>query len=206
MDCSPPGSSVHGYSPGKNTGTGFHALLQGLFPTQGSNPGLPHCRQILYCLSHQGRNSLGMGIFVITNRPVSWPGRGQEARGHGLDPLRDGGRVRPTRAQPRAQPWLGSGFSPALLWAAAAAMSPIFCLTPWGPRSPHHLLWKSECLNSSLISLRPLFMGTQELCHQIPAPSDTLLPTPALRGPTGRGTLCFFSGTEGSHYFPNVSS
>ena len=30
-----------------------HALLQGIFPTQGSNPGLSHCRQILYCLSHQ---------------------------------------------------------------------------------------------------------------------------------------------------------
>ena len=54
MDCSPPGSSVHGDSPGKNTGVGCHALLQGTFPTQGSNPGLPHCRQILYCLSHQG--------------------------------------------------------------------------------------------------------------------------------------------------------
>ena len=43
MDCSPPGSSVHGDSPGKNTGVGCHALLQGIFPTQGSNPGLPHC-------------------------------------------------------------------------------------------------------------------------------------------------------------------
>ena len=32
---------------------GCHALLQGIFPTQGSNPGLPHCRWILYCLSHQ---------------------------------------------------------------------------------------------------------------------------------------------------------
>ena len=41
-------------SPGKNTGVGCHALLQGIFPTQGSNPGLPHCRQILYQLSHQG--------------------------------------------------------------------------------------------------------------------------------------------------------
>ena len=38
---------------GKNTGVGCHALLQGIFPTQGSNSGLPHCRQILYCLSHQ---------------------------------------------------------------------------------------------------------------------------------------------------------
>ena len=41
-------------SPGKNTGVGCHALLQGIFPTQGSHPGLPHCRQILYQLSHQG--------------------------------------------------------------------------------------------------------------------------------------------------------
>ena len=41
-------------SPGKNTGMGCHALLQGIFPTQGSNPGLPHCRWILYLLSHQG--------------------------------------------------------------------------------------------------------------------------------------------------------
>ena len=54
MDCSPPGSSVHGDCPGKNTRVGCHAILQGIFPTQGSNPGLPHCRQILYDLSHQG--------------------------------------------------------------------------------------------------------------------------------------------------------
>ena len=40
-------------SPGKNTGVGCHALLQGIFPTQGSNPGLQHCREILYHLSHQ---------------------------------------------------------------------------------------------------------------------------------------------------------
>ena len=41
-------------SSDKNTGVGCHFLLQGIFPTQGSNPGLPHCRQILYYLSHQG--------------------------------------------------------------------------------------------------------------------------------------------------------
>ena len=45
------------YSPwnslGQNTGVGSLSLLQGIFPTQGSNPGLPHCRQILYQLSHQ---------------------------------------------------------------------------------------------------------------------------------------------------------
>ena len=48
MDCSPPNSSVHGDSPGKNTRVGCHAQLQGIFPTQGLNPGLPNCRQILY--------------------------------------------------------------------------------------------------------------------------------------------------------------
>ena len=58
MDCSPPASSTHGGSPGKNTGVGFHALLlQEIFPTQGRSgwdPCLPHCRWILYHLSHQG--------------------------------------------------------------------------------------------------------------------------------------------------------
>ena len=71
MDCSPPGSSAHGDSPGKNTGVGCHVLLQGIFPTHGLNPGLPHCRQILYRMSHQGRPrilewvaiSLLQGIF-----------------------------------------------------------------------------------------------------------------------------------------------
>ena len=53
-DCSPPGSSVHGDSPGKNTGVGCHAFLQRIFPTQGLNPGLSHCRWILYQLSHKG--------------------------------------------------------------------------------------------------------------------------------------------------------
>ena len=53
MECSPPGFSVHKDSPGKNTRVDCHALLQGIFPTQGSNPGLPHCRQILYPLSHR---------------------------------------------------------------------------------------------------------------------------------------------------------
>ena len=47
--------------PGNSTGVDCHFLLQGIFPTQGSNPGLPHCRQTLYCLSHQGRWSSGSG-------------------------------------------------------------------------------------------------------------------------------------------------
>ena len=54
IDYSLPGFSVLGDSPGKNTGVGCHALLQGIFPTQRSNPGLPQCRWILYHLKHQG--------------------------------------------------------------------------------------------------------------------------------------------------------
>ena len=60
MVYSPPGSSVHGNSPGQNTRVGSRSILQGIFPTQGffptqgSNPGLPHCRWILYSLSLQG--------------------------------------------------------------------------------------------------------------------------------------------------------
>ena len=48
----------HGFSPcnspGQNTGVGSLFLLQGIFPTQGLNPGFPHCRWILYLLSHEG--------------------------------------------------------------------------------------------------------------------------------------------------------
>ena len=42
MDCSPPGCSVHGDSPGKNIGVGHHAILQGILPNQGWNPSLLH--------------------------------------------------------------------------------------------------------------------------------------------------------------------
>ena len=48
-------------SPGQNTGVGSLSLLQGIFPTQGLNPGLPHCRRIFYQLSHQG--SCGLNDF-----------------------------------------------------------------------------------------------------------------------------------------------
>ena len=47
-------------SPGKNIGVGCHALLQGMFPTQGSNPGLSHCSWLFYQLSHEGSPHLGI--------------------------------------------------------------------------------------------------------------------------------------------------
>ena len=57
MDCRPPGSSVHGDCTGKNTGVGCHFLLQGIFPTQGSNLcllGLLHWQADSLPLSHLG--------------------------------------------------------------------------------------------------------------------------------------------------------
>ena len=70
MDCSPPGSSVHGDSPGKNTRVCCHALLQGIFPTQESNAGLSYCRWILYHLSHQGSPT---GLELVTCRDSQEP-------------------------------------------------------------------------------------------------------------------------------------
>ena len=54
-------------SPGKNTGVGCHSLLQGIFLTQGLNPRLLDCRQILYHLSHQG--SLDLWKFSVPCPP-----------------------------------------------------------------------------------------------------------------------------------------
>ena len=69
--------------PGKNTGVGCHALLQGVFPTQGSNPGLPHCRQILYQLSHrEAQRKVTAEQLMLSNcgagedswEPLGWQG------------------------------------------------------------------------------------------------------------------------------------
>ena len=73
VDCSLPGSSVHGDSPGKNTGEGCHALLQGIFPTQGSTPGLPHFRQVFYWPSHQGSPRILEWVAYPFSGGSSWP-------------------------------------------------------------------------------------------------------------------------------------
>ena len=55
VDCNLPGRLLCPWdSPGKSTGVGCHFLLQRIYLTQGSNPGLPHCRKMFYHLSHQG--------------------------------------------------------------------------------------------------------------------------------------------------------
>ena len=67
MDCSPPGSSVHGIFPGKNIRVGYHFLLEGVFLTQGSNPHLLHWQVYSLPLSHQRSPNL-----VITQQFYVW--------------------------------------------------------------------------------------------------------------------------------------
>ena len=60
--------------PGKNSAVGSHSLLKGIFPIQGSNPDLPHCRRILYHLSHQGRMpaKCSMNANIVINNQKYW--------------------------------------------------------------------------------------------------------------------------------------
>ena len=58
-------------SPGQNTGVGSHFLLQGGFPTQGSNQGLPHSKRILHRLSHQGSPVSIDKVFAKVSQTVS---------------------------------------------------------------------------------------------------------------------------------------
>ena len=60
-------------SPGQNTGVGSLSLLQGIFPTQGSNPGLLHCRQIHYQLSHNGSPRILEWVVYPFSSRSSWP-------------------------------------------------------------------------------------------------------------------------------------
>ena len=61
-------------SPGQNTGVGSLSLLQGIFPTQGSNPGLPHCRQILYQLSTREAQEYWSGWSIPSPGDLPDPG------------------------------------------------------------------------------------------------------------------------------------
>ena len=75
LDCSLPGLFVHKILSDKNTRAGCHSLLQGIFPIQGSNSGFPHCRQILYHLSHLGNQSFSKLPPMIPMRATLHPNR-----------------------------------------------------------------------------------------------------------------------------------
>ena len=86
-----PGSESHSVisnsfspwdSPGQNTGMSSLSLLQGIFSTQGPNPGLPHCRKILYQLSHKGSPRILEWVANPFSRGSSWPrNQTQQCRG-----------------------------------------------------------------------------------------------------------------------------
>ena len=59
--------------PGQNTGVGSLSLLQGIFPTQGSSPGLPHCRRFLYQLSQNGSLRILEWVAYPFSRGSTWP-------------------------------------------------------------------------------------------------------------------------------------
>ena len=74
MDCNLPGSSVHGDSPGKNTWVGCHSLLQGIFPTQGSNWGLLHCSSFftVWATMEANRCWQMLPTWLLSNSTPNW--------------------------------------------------------------------------------------------------------------------------------------
>ena len=68
-------------SPGQNNGVGSLSLLQGIFPTQGLKLGLPHCRWILYHLSHQGKEKWSSSVVSDSLRPMDYSLPGSSVHG-----------------------------------------------------------------------------------------------------------------------------
>ena len=99
-------------SPGQNTGVGSSSLLQGIFPTQGSNPGLPHCRWILYQLSHQeSPRILGWVAYPFSSRS-SWPSDGTQ-----VSHIAGGFFYQPShKGSPRILGWVAYPFSSGSSW------------------------------------------------------------------------------------------
>ena len=117
-------------SLGKNTGVGCHCLLQGIFPSQGLNLGLPHCRQILYRLSHQGspRESISCYPHIHTRNPI-WSSEGVDGGGHWTGPFSSDRRA------------------PGTATTAGAWCRPVGALTRylcWTRRCPHFPLHSSK--------------------------------------------------------------
>ena len=125
-------------SPGQNTGVGSLSLLQGIFPTQGLKPGLPHCRQILYQLSHKGspamsnlrKNKAGKGRERNIRRAAAAAAESPQSCPTLCDPT-DGlppGSPVPGTLQARTLEWVAISFSK--LWVKYRQIWGHFNLNP----------------------------------------------------------------------------
>ena len=110
-------------SPGKNAGVGCHFFLQETFPTQGLNPCLLHCRQRLYCLSHQGTSKIMVASFNRSHACAGILSAPHPAAGHRrpTPPLETAGHSRASLGQflvgsllPSSGSWCTQGFVCAL--------------------------------------------------------------------------------------------
>ena len=105
---------------GKNTKVGCHALLQGIFPTQGLNPGPLHCRQILYHLSHQGSPRILEWVAYPFSGDFPDPG---------IEPGSPALQVDSLSAESLGKHSLRLlTFLPSILIPACASSSPAFCM------------------------------------------------------------------------------
>ena len=133
--------------PGWNTGVDSHSLLQGFFPTQGSNPGLLHCRQILYHLSHKGNPRIlewvACPFSSRFSRPRNWTRVSCFAGGFFTNwALKAGGETpySASRTEVGAQrSWRGHSS------ACLAAWSALVLFAPWPSRGPPDFLSLPEC-------------------------------------------------------------
>ena len=121
--CNPVDCSL----PGKNTGVGCHFLLQGVFPTQGLNLGLPSFRQILYCLSHQGSPMAHAAAAAAAKSLQSCPTLCDPIDGSPL------GSPVPGILQARTLEWVAISFSNAWKWKVKGkSLSRVWLFaTPW---------------------------------------------------------------------------
>ena len=138
VDCGPPGSSVHGDSPGKNIRVGCHAPLRGMFPAQVSNPVLPHCRWILYCLSHEGC------LEYCSGEPIASPG---DLSNPVIEPSSPTLQADSLLSEPWGCPWIlewgahpfSRGSSQSRNWIKVSCMAGIFIR--WATREAHKCVY-----------------------------------------------------------------
>ena len=151
-------------SPGQNTGVGSCSLLQGIFQTQRLNPGLPHCRRILYHLSHQGSSRILEWVAYPFSRGSSPPRNrtGVSCIAQILYQLSYQGNPR-TKAFKKQLALLqgGPSLQSAVLFAGAEGC---FSLKVWIPE-PLYLPRQSFCLKSTSL--------VAQMIRSLPAMQET---------------------------------